>query len=177
MKAKIRTITGVETKDVVFPPQFKEEVRPDMIKRAVLAIQSHNLQPYGASQKAGKQHSTKISRRRHNYKGSYGHGISRVPRKILSRNGTRMNWVGAFAPGTVGGRRAHPPKAGKITEQKINKKERRKAIRSALSASIIKEIVMQRGHKVKEYPLVIEEKAEKISKTKQPLVSLKRLIS
>ena len=60
-------------------------------------------------------------------------------------------------------------------KKKINKKERRKAIRSALSASIIKEIVMQRGHKVKEYPLVIEEKAEKISKTKEAFMMLEKI--
>ena len=38
-----------------------------------------------------------------------------------------MNWVGAFAPGTVGGRKAHAPNAEKIFDKKINKKENRKA--------------------------------------------------
>ena len=49
-----------------------------------------------------------------------------------------MNWVGAFAPGTVGGRRAHPPKSEKIWSKKINKKENAKAIRSAISATLLK---------------------------------------
>lgn len=175
MKAKIKTISGENGKDITFPEQFLEEVRQDLIKRAVFAIDSHNSQPYGSDPMAGKQQVAKLSRRRRDYKTSYGHGISRVPRKILSRNGTRMNWVGAFAPGTVGGRRAHPPKADKIVKEKINKKEKRKAIRSALAASIKKELVENRGHKVSEYPLVIEDKAENIEKTKDVIEMLQKL--
>lgn len=175
MKAKIMSTSGSHGNEIIFPKQFNEQIRPDLIKRAVLSIQSNNLQPYGASLVAGKQHVTKISRRRHNYKGSYGHGISRVPRKIMSRNGTRFNWVGALAPGTTGGRQAHPPKAIKIITLKINKKERRKAIRSALSASIVKEFVKKRGHIVDTYPLVVENNAEKIEKTKDVILMLQKL--
>ena len=132
-----------------------------MIKRAVHALQSHKRQPYGASPTAGKRASAKLSRRRRNYKTSYGIGISRVPRKILSRHGTRMHWVGAFAPGMVGGRRAHPPKAEKCFSLKINQKERIKAIRSAISATIIRDIVSNRGHILPSiYPIVIETEFE-----------------
>ena len=84
-----------------------------LIKRAVLTLQNNKRQRYGANPEAGKKVSAALSKRRRKYRGSYGHGISRVPRKILSRRGTSMNWQGAFAPGTVGGRRAHPPKAEK----------------------------------------------------------------
>lgn len=175
MKAKIMSTNGSKLKDINFPLQFNEELRPDLIKRAVHAIQSHNYQSYGASPLAGKQHSAEVSRRRRKYRGSYGQGISRVPRKILSRKGTRMNWVGALAPGTVGGRRAHPPKAEKKIEQKINKDENRKAIRSALSANIVKEYVEERGHKVIDYPLVIEDKAEKIETSKKVVEMLEKL--
>jgi large subunit ribosomal protein L4e len=175
MKTKIKTIAGNDSKEITFPDQFKEIVRQDLIKRAVLSIQSNNAQPYGNFEMAGMQQVTKISRRRRDYKTSYGHGISRVPRKIMSRNGTRMNWVGALASGTVGGREAHPPKAYKVVAEKINKKEKRKAIRCALSASIQKELVEKRGHKVTEYPLVIENKAEDIEKTKDVIMMLQKI--
>ncbi len=175
MKTKIKTINGEVGKEITFPSQFNEEIRPDLIKRAVIALQTHKLQPKGHDPMAGKKHVTELSRRRRDYKTSYGHGISRVPRKIMSRNGTRMNWVGALSPGTVGGRRAHGPKIEKIVEDKINKKERKKAIRSALSASIQKDIVEKRGHKVTEYPLVVEDKAEKIEKTKDAVEMLEKL--
>lgn len=175
MKTKIKTISGENGKEMNFPEQFSEEMRPDLIRRAVLAIHSHDSQPYGADPDAGKKSVSKLSRRRRDYKGSYGHGISRVPRKILSRNGTRMNWVGAFAPGTVSGRQAHPPKVDKKVAEKINKKEKRKAIRCALSASIKKDLVEKRGHKVTEYPLIVEDKAEKIEKTKDVVTMLEKL--
>ena len=90
------------------PKQFSEDIRADIIKRAVDAEQSANRQPYGASPEAGMRHSVQISKRRHNYRGTYGIGQSRTPRKVMSRSGTRMNWTGAFAPMTVGGRREHP---------------------------------------------------------------------
>lgn len=171
MKVEISSIDGSEKGHIELPGQFKEELRPDLIKRAVLAIHSHNKQPYGAQPDAGMRASAKLSRRRRDYKTSYGIGISRVPRKIMSYRGTRFNWVGAFAPNTVGGRRAHPPKATKIWDQKVNKKERRKAIRSALAATVVKELVQKRGHIVDKYPLIVDG-IEDISKTKE----LKKLL-
>lgn len=162
--------------EVNLPWQFNEEFRPDLIQRAVLAIQSHKRQNHAASEEAGKRASAKLSRRRRDYRGSYGYGISRVPRKILSRRGTRMNWVGAFAPGTVGGRRAHPPKSEKIWWEKINNKERTRALRSAIAATMLKDVVEQRGHLVPDnYPFVLDEKFEALSKTKQVVTAFKNL--
>jgi large subunit ribosomal protein L4e len=170
---KIKSTEGKSTEDMKIPKQFEEFINSDLIQRAVLALQSANRQKYGTNPDAGMRHSTKLSRRRRDYRGSYGHGISRVPRKIHSRNGTRMNWVGSLAPGTVGGRRAHPPKAEKNWEKKINKKENMKAIRSAMAASINKETVTKRGHKIPaDFPFFIESKFEKISKTKDVIKAL-----
>ena len=168
VELRIIDIENKEKGKIKLPKQFEEDIRPDLIKRNVLAIQSHNRQPYGASPEAGKRASAVISKRRHNYRGSYGLGISRSRRKIMSRRGTRMNWVGAFSPETVGGRRAHPPKAEKIWWQKINKKERKKAIRSAIAATIDKALVEKRGHKSpNNYPFIVDVSIESIDKTKK----------
>lgn len=176
VEVKILDLENNEKGKIKLPKQFEGDIRPDLIKRAVLAIMSHKRQRYGASPEAGKRASAKISRRRHNYRGAYGFGISRVPRKIMSRRGTRMNWQGAFAPGTVGGRRAHPPKAEKIWWQKINKKERKQAIISAISATVNKELVEKRGHKIIDnYPLIIDSSIEDIDKTKKVKEILMRL--
>jgi len=167
MEIRILSLQNKEIGKKVLPQQFDEALRTDLIKRAVEAIQSHKRQPYGADSEAGKKVSASLSRRRRNYRGSYGYGISRVPRKIMSRRGTRFNWEGAFAPGTVGGRRAHPPKSEKDWFKKINKKERKKAIRSALSAVIIANLVKKRGHYIPDsYPFIIENKFEELKKTK-----------
>lgn len=176
MKVNVLDLTSSKVAELNLPDQFDEEVRPDLIGRAVFAIQSHDRQPYGANPMAGKRSSAKLSRRRRKYRGSYGIGISRVPRKIMSRRGTRMNWVGAFAPGMVGGRPAHPPKIEKIWWKKINEKERKKAIRSAISATVAKDVVKDRGHLIPDsYPFAIDDKFELLDKTKNVLDALVKL--
>jgi large subunit ribosomal protein L4e len=172
MKATIKSQSGENKGEKELPVQFHEEVRADLIKRAVQAIQSHRRQPYGTDPEAGKKYSSKISRRRRDYKTAYGIGISRVPRKILSYRGTRFNWQAATVPYAVGGRQAHPPKVEKVWSKKINQQERHKAIRSALAASVVKEYVLQRGHVVQDYPLVLEDSVESIKKTKDVLALL-----
>ncbi len=147
------------------PTQFDEYVRSDLIKRAFHYYMSKERQPYGASPDAGKRPSVRISKRRRDYRGCYGIGISRIPRKIHSRRGRRMNWTGAFAPGTVGGRRAHPPKASKNWAHKLNIKERRKSIRSALAATLQKELVALKHRVPEQYPVVLNSSFENIERT------------
>ena len=156
-----------EVRKKELPVQFSEVVRPDLIYRAVLTMQANSRQPYGSDPNAGMMVSAKLSRRRRDYKGAYGIGISRSPRKILSHSGTRFNWVGALAPNTVSGRRAHPPKVERIWDKKLNTKERRKALRSALAATMHRSIVATRGHILpKEFPFILSNDVENIKKTK-----------
>ncbi len=168
MKLKIMNKDGAEKGTIDLPEQFHEPVRSDLIKRAVLAIQANKRQQYGSHPEAGKRYSAFVSKRRRDYKGTYGIGQSRTPRKILNRSGTRFYFVGAFAPQTVGGRRAHPPKASKVWEQKINETENRKSIRSALSSTMSKKLVAERGHRIPEaYPFILSDDFQKISKTSE----------
>jgi large subunit ribosomal protein L4e len=167
MKLKIMNGTS-EAGSIDLPRQFQEDVREDLISRSVLAIQAANRQPYGGYGNAGMRHSTKLSRRRRDYRGAYGMGVSRVPRKITSRRGRRMNYVGALAPGTVGGRRAHPPKPYADWEQKVNATENRKAIRSALAATVQRDTITKRGHLVPQaFPFIIDDSLELLTKTKE----------
>ena len=143
------------------PMQFSEIVRPDIIRKAVRALQSSRRQPYASDPRAGKNVSAELSKRRRKYRGSYGKGISRIHRKIMSRNGLHFNWVGALAPQARGGMQAHPPVIGKVWAHKMNTKERRKAIRSAMAATIFPDIVKQRGHHIPaQYPFVLDAEVE-----------------
>jgi len=160
MKIDVLDLNGNKKTEINLPSQFDEEIREDLIRRAVFAIQSTYKKSYGASPEAGKRASAKISRRRREFKGAYGHGISRVPRKSLWHRGRQFGWVAAFAPGMVGGRRAHPPKSEKVLVKKININERRKAIRSAISASKIK---------------VVDSSFESLNKTKTIKQTLEKL--
>jgi len=176
MELTILDTQNKQTGRVKLPNQFEEEVRPDLIARAVRVIRSRERQPYGAKPYAGLRASAELSRRRRKYRGSYGIGISRVPRKIISRSGTRFNWIAAVIPGVVSGRRAHPPKAEKKWAEKINKKEKRKAIRSAMAATLLRELVKKRGHNPPDhYPFALDSQAEQLAKTKDVLNALKTL--
>ncbi len=165
--AKLYSVQGTELKSIPLPEQFDEEINQDLIKRAVISLQQNSRKKYGAFEEAGKRSSAKLSKRRRRYRGSYGKGISRVSRKIMWRRGSQFGWEGAFAPGTRGGRKAHPPKSEKSFLVKINKKERRKAIRSAIAATIVKDLVSVRHKIPKQVPVILESKFESLNKTKQ----------
>ena len=155
ISAKVFDLKGTEVSQVNLPQIFNTPTRPDVIKRAVVTIQSHNYQPQGRDPMAGKKN-TAVSRHA-------GLGISRVPR--LRERGQRA----AFAPGTVGGRSAHPPEAEKKIKKKLPKKEMNLAIRSAVAATGSKETVAARGHMiddVPDFPLVVVDEIQSLKKTK-----------
>ena len=156
ISAKIFDLDGKELNPVNIPQIFNTPNRPDVIKRAVVTIQSHRYQPQGRDPMAGKKNTAES---RH-----AGLGISRVPR--LKERGSRA----AFAPGTVGGRSAHPPVAEKNIRKKIPKKEMNLALRSAIAATGSKEIVANRGHMIDEipdFPLVVTDEIQNLKKTKE----------
>jgi large subunit ribosomal protein L4e len=146
------------------PSAFETPLRPDVIKRAVLSIQSHRLQPQGRDPMAGKKTSAESR--------GTGMALARVPRE--KGGGGKA----AFAPGTVGGRQAHPPKAETRIVKDIPKKEKRLALLSAISATGQKEVVALRGHKIEnvpEFPLIIIDSIEELKKAKEVEEVLSRL--
>ena len=153
--AEIFDLQGKATGKVTLPTVFSTPLRPDVIKRAVLAIQSNRLQPQGRDPMAGKR-TTAESR-------GTGMGIARVPR-IKGGSGRA-----AFAPSTVGGRQPHPPTAEKKIVKNIPKKEAKLALTSAIAATSQKEIVAKRGHmieKVVQIPLIIDDAIENLIRAK-----------
>ena len=110
MKIKIFDTEGKKTKEMELPSFFSERIREDIVAKVLEA--SKTMHPYSPSLVAGKQHSASgiIRHAIRKWRGAYGKGISRVPRKIMSGRGTQFNWVGAEIASTRGGRRAHPPK-------------------------------------------------------------------
>jgi len=181
MKAKILSIEGKKMKEIELPRIFSYPVREDVVSK-ILEIKK-TKQPYAPSPVAGKQHSAagKIVHRRHVWKSGYGRGTSRIPRKIFTRRGSQFNWVGAEVASTRGGRRAHPPKiASMINISKINKKEMKIALASAISATANKKIVSSKYEKLTEkdienLPLIVESKIV-LLKTKDLVSSLKKIL-
>jgi large subunit ribosomal protein L4e len=154
--AKIFDLQGKAVGKTTLPAVFQTPLRPDVIKRAVLAIQSSRLQPQGRDPMAGKKTSAESR--------GTGMGIARVPR--VKGGGGRA----AFAPSTVGGRQPHPPRSEKKIVKRIPKKEARLALLSAIAATASKETVASRGHVIEDLPqlpLIVAGSIEELTKTKE----------
>ena len=61
---KILGKDGKSKGEQVLPKQFTEEIRLDLIKKAVMSIQVNKRQPYGSYIRAGQRHSSYVSKRR-----------------------------------------------------------------------------------------------------------------
>jgi len=145
IKAKVYNLDGSVAKEVELPRLFSTSYRPDVIKRAVLALQSQRRQPYGTNVLAGKRTSAHYHGLRRYRFTMMNREMSRIPR-IHGKGAGYMSMRARFAPHAVKGRRAHPPKVEKTWDQKINNKEFNLAIMSGLAASINPDIVKARGH-------------------------------
>ncbi|WP_251343074.1 50S ribosomal protein L4 [Haloplanus halophilus] len=161
MQATVRDLNGEDAGTVDLPEVFETAYRPDLIKRAVLAAQANRKQSYGADPYAGLRTPAESF-------GS-GRGMAHVPRE---------NGQGRRVPQTVGGRKAHPPKAEKDQGKGINDKERKLAIRSAVAATADVERVAERGHEFDEdldLPLVVSDEFEDLIKTREVVDLLEAL--
>ncbi len=158
MKAQVKSIDGTVARDIELPAVFSEEYRPDLIKKTVIALQSTRRQPHGTYPFAGICSSA--------VGWGSGRGVSHVPRL---KNGSRA----AKVPQAKGGREAHPPVVEKIIVRRINKKEKAKAFRSAIAASICEELVRARGHRFEgEVPVIMEDRFEELAKTAEVITAL-----
>ncbi len=162
MKATLFSAQGEKKGNVELPKLFDSEVREDIVQKYFLV--SQEKQPYGPSPEAGRHHSAAgtISHKRHDWKGHYGRGISRVARKTMWRRGTQFFWVGAEAASTRGGRRVHGP--AEKAPRDLNKKEKVLAMNSGFAATANTNYIVSRYETLKSVdnvPAVIESLPEK----------------
>jgi large subunit ribosomal protein L4e len=124
----------------------------------VLALQSTRRQPHGTHPYAGIRSSA--------VGWGSGRGASHVPR---IKNGSRA----AKVPQAKGGREAHPPVVAKILEKQINQKEKQKAFRSAVAASVSPDLVRGRGHIFEgSVPIIFEDQFESLQRTQDVITAL-----
>lgn len=151
MEANIIDLSGNTTKKIS-SKLFDEPYRPDLIKKAVLASQANRQQAYGPHMYAGMRTSAEGW--------GPGRGVSRVARLKNSSKSARI-------PQAVKGREAHPPKPETDRTEKINDKERNKAIKSAIAATADTQIVKKRGHHFQaELPLIAVDDLSSLTRTK-----------
>ncbi len=155
-------IEGKEISKIKLPPVFGLPIRKDLIKRAYLSAFTAKLQPKGRDPLAGKRTSARSF--------GIGLGIARVP---------RIPGVGraVFINSAVGGHLAFPPTTEKKIHERINKKEMKLAVMSALAATAYKNIVSGRGHIVyhDNLPIIVVDDFEKITRTRDVKKILKNL--
>jgi large subunit ribosomal protein L4e len=175
MQIPVYSLTGTEKGKITLARPFSEPVRPDLIKRAVLAERSRLRQPYGSDPIAGMRTS------------AHYHGRRRYRYSMMNREMARMKRIhgGGFlsyraraVPQAVKGRKAHPPKVEKVWEKRINRKEWLKALYSAISATAKEDIVWARSHDIKgikNIPLVVEDRLQEMKKTSEIKNALKKL--
>lgn len=152
--ANVYGVDGSIVKEIILPEIFYAPVRVDLVRRAFLSAFTAALQPKGRDPMAGKRTTAK-------YWG-VGYGLARVPRLP---NGTAR-----FVVSTRGGHIAFPPRPDRNLWERVNKKERERAIVSALAATARIDLVKSRGHKftVEKLPVIIVDAVEDaVQKTAQ----------
>ena len=165
MMLPVYNLDGDEVEKIQIPLVFSTPYNPRLIKRAVLAIQSHSRIPKGTDPLAGERASSESW--------NTGRGISRIGR-IKSHSGPRGGSAAGVA-GVTGGRNPHPPRSEKNIYQKLNKKEKTSALMSAISASMNRESVINRGHRIDNLlnlPLIIIDDIESMNRTKDIRLTL-----
>jgi len=175
MKATVYGIDGSKGKEIELPEVFDTDVREELIRRAFLSEQSMEFQPKGSYMWAGMETSARYRGRKEAYHTLKNRGQSKLPRQMFPKGG-----IGQVRriPSAVKGRRAHPPKPEKILIEKINNKEKEKALASAIAATTKKELVKTRGHKINEFqlPLVFDDSIEGLKKTKEVVSIFEKFI-
>jgi large subunit ribosomal protein L4e len=170
MKANVLSLSGKKLKEISLPVVFDSALDALLIRRAVVSQHSARIQVKGAKVGAGLFNSAEYKGKRSppSMKRTINVGHARLPR-FKNRRFLLSGRV-AQVPQAVGGRRAHAPKIEKIQKEKINRKEKKLALKSAIGASADLIIVKKRGHKFGElesFPLIIEDKFEELKKTQE----------
>lgn len=168
LQVKVYDLEGKPVREIELPLVFATPFRPNLIRRAFISSMTARIQPQGRDPMAGKRTTAESW--------GVGFGIARVPRV----KGSRYPKAGqaAFIPMAVGGRSAHPPKAEKVVFERINRKEKKLAVMSAIAATADLDLVSSRGHVVDgvpQLPLVVVDDLEKLSKTASVRNFLKQL--
>lgn len=162
MKTQSFSLTGSKESEIELPLVFSTPFRKDLIHKAFVNMSSNQFQRQGRHPTAGMDVVARSN------DPPTGHGTSRIAR-MRGGGGGRQGEAGGVAS-TRGGRQAHPPTSEKNILKKLNKKEKKLALCSAIAATSSKQIIESRGHKVEKieaFPLVVSDDIEKISKASE----------
>ena len=161
MKAITLSTNGSKEGEVELPIIFSTPFRRDLIHKVYTNLNTHQFQRQGRHPTAGMDNSAD------SLNPPTGHGQARIAR-MKGGGGGRQGEAGEVAS-TRGGRQAHPPNVDKVIHKKINKKEKKLALCSAIAATASKKLVESRGHrveKIESFPIIVSDEIESISNAK-----------
>lgn len=167
MKANVYDANGKQTEKMELPAVFETPLRKDLILRSFLSVMSRGRQAHGTDLLAGNRSSAHYhGRRRRTRYTMMGREMARMQRIHGRQPGYLMNRA-RNVPQAVKGREAHPPKTWTDLTQRINRKENRLAIDSAIAATANTAAVAARGHAVGklEMPIIMENAIEKMTRS------------
>ncbi|MDC0637907.1 50S ribosomal protein L4 [Nitrosopumilus sp.] len=170
MKITTYTTTGTKDGEIELPLIFSTPFRRELIHKAWINLTSHKFQPQGRHPSAGQDVVADSN------DPPTGQGVSRVAR--AQGGGGGRQGQGAEVASTRGGRQAHPPIVGKVIYKKLNKKENKLALCSAIAATASKTIIESRGHKIEgieSFPIIVSDDIESISKSNEIVKVLESL--
>merc|ERR1711910_60089 len=154
-------------KPLCLPAVFKAPIRPDIVSFIHHEVAKNHRQPYCVNRDAGHQTSAE----------SWGTGraVARIPR--VRGGGTHRSGQGAFGNMCRGGHMFAPTKVYRRWHRRVNVQQKRYAMCSAIAATGVPALVMAKGHRIEEIPevpLVVSDKVQSYTKTKEAYILLKR---
>jgi len=161
------TLTKATDKPVTLPAVFKAPIRPDIVSFIHHEVAKNRRQPYAVNRDAGHQTSAEGW--------GTGRAVARIPR--VKGGGSHRSGQGAFGNMCRGGHMFAPTKVYRRWHRRVNVAQKRYAMCSAIAASGVPALVMAKGHRIEEIPevpLVVSDKVQSFSKTKQALILMKR---
>jgi len=177
MRASVVSVEGKKLREISLPASFEAEVDSGLIRRAVLSMRSMAVQPKGIYPLAGRENTARYIGRRSLPASERGINVGRARLPRLNNRRGRISGRVASVPRAVGGPVAHPPKVEAKRFERINRKERKAALDSAVAATAKSGLVGARHVLPKEVslPVVVEDSFEGIKKTKGLKLALKAM--
>ena len=155
----VMSIDGSNKQTISLPQVFQTPFRPEVIHRVYVNMLSHMYQRQGRYPPAGEIVSAESR--------NTGLGIARLAR--IRGQGFSRSGQAAGVAGVRAGRVAHPPESWKVIRKKINKKERRLGLSSAIAATARKDLIIRRGHSIEgipNFPIISSDDIESITITR-----------
>merc|ERR1712127_591582 len=160
--------SGAAAGQVATPAVFRAPIRSDLVNFVHTNLRKNARQATGVKKIAGEQTSAE----------SWGTGraVARIPR--VRGGGTHRSGQAAFGNMCRGGRMFAPTKTWRRWHRKVNVAQKRYAMCSAIAATGVPALVMAKGHQIQEtpeIPLVVSDKIQGYSKTKEAVIFLHRI--